>query len=151
VASKNNWGVVLVTLVGTQVLRRQTIRFSIINMQRSGASAHRGSSATAEGEGAGENVSVRSIAMSFWSAFARSNEEGCREALRTLGDCLGQDYASVEEVVSSPESLGKFVKVELPPTSPRTAQATWNSDKKTTLLRVDPQEHCLMLDGDAKQ
>jgi hypothetical protein len=49
--------------------------------------------------------------------------------------------------------LGKFefVKVELPPVSPKSTQEAWNAIKPTTLMRVNPLVHCLSMDGDLKK
>lgn len=90
----------------------------------------------------------RSGALRFWRNLANSNEAECKEALRVLGNLRGESYSEeFYESLSSPESASKFVKVELPATSPKAAQDAWNVDKTTSLMRVDPQEHCLSLDG----
>jgi hypothetical protein len=39
----------------------------------------------------------------------------------------------------------------MPLTSSKSAQDAWNSEKKTSLMRVDPGVHCLSIDGDAKK
>lgn len=100
--------------------------------------------------GGGREATARSCSLQFWKAFSRSNEEECREALRLLEEVFGDEYVLSEGDMSSPESLGKFVKVELPVASPRSAQEAWKSNKHTRLVRVDPNTHCLAYDGNAK-
>lgn len=117
-------------------------------MFTSSAPAHRPESpALVEGEGM---AVARSSALRFWKAFARSDEDQCREALRLLEELCGEDSVLSEGALSSPDSLGKFVKVELPVTSPRSAQEAWKSDKRTYMVRVDPLTHCLAFDGNSK-
>lgn len=68
--------------------------------------------------------------------------------LKAIGDLRGESYDDeFYESLSSPESASKFVKVDLPPTSPKAAQDAWNADKKTKLMRVDPEVQCLSVDG----
>ena len=95
-----------------------------------------------------EDDPLRSGALRFWRNFALSNEAECREALKTLGDLRGENYGKeLYESLSSPESLSKFVIVDLPATSPKAAKDAWNADKTTVLMRVDPDLHCLAIDG----
>lgn len=92
---------------------------------------------------------TRSAALSFWRSFAQSDDEKARAALEFLTELRGDGGEDLFAVSSeSPESSGKFVKVELPSTSPRSAQDAWDSEKKTHLTLVDPLVHCLALDGD---
>ena len=91
---------------------------------------------------------VRSAALRFWRNFAQSEEEACVEALQFLTELSGGDDSFPVVLSESPDSSGKFVKVELPSTSPRNVQDVWASDKKTRLVRVDPLTHCLAYDGD---
>jgi hypothetical protein len=93
----------------------------------------------------------RSEALRFWTAFAASDDQACKDALRDLEAALGveiNDFSTADTSPSESGELGKFVKADLPTTSPKNAQDAWISDKRTTLLRVDPSYHCLSLDGD---
>jgi hypothetical protein len=69
-------------------------------------------------------------------------------------EICGGDLADLDTDISSPESmLGKFefIKVELPPVSPKSTQEAWNASKMTTLMTVNPLVHCLSMDGDLKK
>lgn len=91
---------------------------------------------------------LQSGALRFWRNFDASNEAECKEALRALGNFWGEDFEEeFYESLSSPESGSKFVKVDLPTTSPKATQDAWNADKTTCLMRVDPEEHCLSIEG----
>jgi len=75
----------------------------------------------------------------------------CCEALQVLGEVWGEEYSSLAmEGSISPES-GKYLMVDMPATSPKNGREAWNSDRVTTLFRVDPTLHCLSLDGDDKK
>lgn len=92
---------------------------------------------------------TRSAALEFWRSFAQSDDEKALAALKFLTDLRGDGGDELFEAsLESPGSSGKFVKVELPSTSPRSAQDAWDSEKKTHLMLVDPSVHCLALDGD---
>ena len=107
------------------------------------------SSARVEGEGA-ESDPRRAGAYRFWRNFAQANDTECREALQFLAEIRGEDYSGLQySETSSPES--KYVKVDLPVTSPKNAKDAWNSDRVTSLIRVDPQVHCLAIDGDDRK
>ena len=67
-----------------------------------------------------------------------------------MGELRGAEVISFAEALDVSDS-GKFgSRIELP-TSPKNAQDAWNSQRPTTLYRVDPAVHCLALDGDAKK
>lgn len=103
-----------------------------------------------EGAGVGPDLR-RDGAFRFWRNFAQANDAECRDALAFLSDLRGVDYGGLAaEGSSSPES-GKFVKVDLPVTSPKNARDAWNGDRVTSLLKVDPRLHCLAIDGDEKK
>lgn len=103
-----------------------------------------------EGEGVGPDPR-RAGAYRFWRSFALAKEEECREALLSLAEIRGEEYAGLAlEGSSSPES-GKFLMVEIPATSPKNAREAWSSDRVTSLVRVNPNDHCLALDGDEKK
>lgn len=70
-------------------------------------------------------------------------------SVESVGGSTGESYDDeFYESLSSLESGSKFVKVDLPVTSPsKAAQDAWNADKKTKLMRVDPEVHCLSVDG----
>jgi hypothetical protein len=71
-----------------------------------------------------------------------------QRGIESAGQLLGEDFEEdFYESLSSPESGSKFVKVDLPATSPKAAQDAWNADKTTCLMRVDPEEHCLSIEG----
>jgi hypothetical protein len=96
----------------------------------------------------------RSTIFEFWQGYARADEDTCKNALGVLEDILGDGAVpsyGVGVTSLSDSSSGKFVQVEMPLTSPKSAQDAWNSDKKTSLMRVDPWVHCLSIDGDAKK
>jgi hypothetical protein len=103
--------------------------------------------------GDGDEDPFRSQALKFWRAFAQSDRQRCREILKLLqewGVGGGDAFSFTESPLSaSGETLGKYVKVELPGTSPKNAADAWNIDKETNLLRVDPKLHCLAMDGAA--
>ena len=93
----------------------------------------------------------RSAALSFWRGFAKGDEEAYRNALDLMVEVLGEDLSAFNiGATSSSESSGKFVQVEMPLTSPKSAQDAWASDKKTTLCRVNPEYHCLAFYGEIK-
>ena len=95
---------------------------------------------------------TRSAALAFWRAFAQSDEEQAKAALRFLTELRGEGDSELYTVnAESQESSGKFVKVELPSTSPRNAQDAWESEKNTSLMLVDPLVHCLAFDGDVSK
>ena len=92
---------------------------------------------------------TRSAALAFWRSFAQSDNEKARASLKFLTELRGEGGEDLYAVsLESPESTGKFVKVELPDTSPRNVQDAWDSEKKTRLMLVSPLEHCLAFDGD---
>eukprot|EP00956_Cyclotella_meneghiniana_P030544 scaffold77143_cov87-Cyclotella_meneghiniana.AAC.1 len=93
---------------------------------------------------------IRSAALRFWRSFAQSDNGAAAAALKFLSELRGGGEEELYSVaLDSPESSsGKFVKVELPSTSPRNVQDAWGSDKLTCLYRVDPLIHCLSFDGD---
>ena len=96
----------------------------------------------------------RSTALQFWKNFATEQYDQCKDALELIAAIRGEEPATFTSELSSPESEGKssgFIKLELPLSSPRNAQDAWASEKLTTLLRVDPEEHCLAFDGDIKK
>ena len=102
-----------------------------------------------EGSGVGPDPR-RAGAFRFWQAFASANENACREALQALGEIRGEEYSNLAlEGSMSPES-GKYLMVEMPATSPKNARDAWNSDRATSLVRVDPMLHCLSFDGEIK-
>jgi hypothetical protein len=66
-----------------------------------------------------EDDPLRCGALHFWRNFASSNEAECRAALKVLGNLRGENYdGKFYESLSSPDSSSKFVKVDLPATSP---------------------------------
>lgn len=94
---------------------------------------------------------TRSAALRFWRSFAQSDEEAIIAALQFLTELRGEGGDELYSVaLESPgSSSGKFVKVDIPSTSPRNAQEAWGSDKKTSLTLVDPMVvHCIAFDGD---
>jgi hypothetical protein len=71
--------------------------------------------------------------------------------LQSLGEFWGEEFSALAlEGSVSPES-GKYFMVDMPMTSPKNARDAWNSERETTLTRVDPLVHCLSLDGDEKR
>lgn len=93
----------------------------------------------------------REASLRFWRNFTQANEAECREALALLGTIRGEDYGGLAlEGSASPDS-GKFVLVDVPLSSPKSARNAWASDKLTTLMRVVPDIHCLAFDGDDKK
>lgn len=101
-------------------------------------------------EGAGPDPR-RSGAFRFWRNFAQANEAECREALEFLGEIRGEDYSGLAREGSSTPESGKFVMIDVPVTSPKNARDAWNADRVTTLVRVDPEVHCLAFDGDDRK
>ena len=93
----------------------------------------------------------RSAALSFWRGFAKGDEEAYRNALELLTEVMGEDLSAYNVgATSSSDSSGKFVAIEMPLSSPKSAQDAWASDKKTTLCRVIPEYHCLAYHGDIR-
>eukprot|EP00956_Cyclotella_meneghiniana_P001323 scaffold1440_cov23-Cyclotella_meneghiniana.AAC.4 len=100
-------------------------------------------------EGSGSGPDPRQAgAFRFWRAFATSNHDACREALQTLAEIRGEEYSDLAMEGSFSPDSGKYLMVDLPATSPKNARDAWNSDRNTTLARVDPEVHCLSFDGD---
>eukprot|EP00956_Cyclotella_meneghiniana_P022890 scaffold43790_cov38-Cyclotella_meneghiniana.AAC.6 len=114
----------------------------------SGVPTQPSSSLPPEGEGVGQDPR-RAGAFRFWRNFAQANEKGCREALLPLADIWGEEFGELEG--SGSPSLGKFLMVDIPMTSPKNARDAWNSDRVTKLVLVDPVIHCLSIDGDEKK
>ena len=93
----------------------------------------------------------RTSSLQFWRALAASDEQACRDALELLKDVQGGEpgLGAFSDFTTSPDStFGTFLKVVLPQKSPKNAQDAWNSPKPTSLVRVDPTQHCLAFDGD---
>lgn len=114
-------------------------------------------------EPAGEGGSLKSLSFTFWKAFAREDVDFCRKVLRRLvelknidptpfSDVLQQAGVQLSEYTTdgaTRSGSGKYFV--LPGGTPRKVVETWTADRGTTLMRIDPTEHCLSFDGDAKR
>ena len=98
--------------------------------------------------------SAINISLDFWRAIFRNNESMAKQHLRRIQEHRGGDIFSFDELaeLSAPPTEGKYSpRISLPPGTPRTTVDHWNSPRATTLLRVDPEVHCLSLVGDASK
>lgn len=115
------------------------------------------------GDDTGEGGSLKSLAFTFWKAFAREDVDLCRKALQRLVVLKNLDPAPFTDVlrqagirlsdptveVGTRGGSGKYIVA--PGGTPKKVVETWNTDRGTTLMRIDPAEHCLSFDGDAKR
>ncbi len=110
-----------------------------------------------------EGGTVKGLSFTFWKAFAREDLDLCRQSFLRLvrlkeidstpfSELLRQAGISTEQEETTEQGgtrSGKYIL--LPSNTPRKVVETWCTSRATSLMRLDPKEHCLAFDGDVRK
>ena len=100
------------------------------------------------GDPSSPTLSPKTISLIFWRAFARVDEDLCRDLLRRLNQVKRGSVFSFEELaklLAPSSSVGYPPQIRLLRGTPKSTLDSWNSTRPTSLMMVSPLEHCLAL------